>query len=324
MRKARFAKACLLFLLAAVALSAPPAGAAKPKRSLAYQYYSKGVELSSRKKWEEALRQFQNAIDLNPSFVTSHIEFARTSVMLGRRKQGLERLGAALAMARTKEDRERVRRERESLSEIFYTNDTFQHYQNGLNYLRLERPGSALEALEKALRTEPDNLLVLAAYAKALRREERAKEAVATLERALALNEGNREVRLDLAEALLPSDAARAHELLQSQGAGPPEERGAILDAQALSALQRNREAIEVVRQLYEKRPSSLYAPFWLGKLYEKESDGAWNARKYLMTFLRRAEAAAQAEGSGQESRQLWAAKAEADQILARVNKSLD
>jgi tetratricopeptide (TPR) repeat protein len=316
----------LAAVLLVVGFAAPASEAAKPKSTLAYQYYTKGVELNARKKWEEALKQYQSAIDLNPSFVTCYIEFARASVMLGRRQQGLGKLEAAMAVARTKEDRERIQRERESLSEIFYTNDTFQQYQNGLNYLRLDRSGSSIEALDRARQTEPDNLLVLSAYARALRQEDRTKEAIPVLERALALNDGKREVRLELAEASLGSNPGRSHELLQATLAGGIDERGTILDAQALSALKRNREAIEAMRILFEKQPSSLYAPFWLGKLYEKESNGAWNARKYLMTFIRRAEpqVVGMKDDGSPELRLLKATRAEADQILARVNRSLE
>lgn len=309
-----------------VLLLSPTARAAKPKSSLAYQYYSRGVELNSHKKREEALKQFQTAIDLNPSFVTSYIEYARTSVMLGRRQQGLQKLDAALSVARTKEDRERVRKERESLSEIFYTNETFQWYQNGLNFLKLDRAGSAVDALERAMHTEPDNILVLAAYARALRQDDRLKDAVAALERALKLNDGKREVRLELAESSLTPDPERAHELLQDVAPAQQDERSVVLDAQALAALKRNREAIELLRAFSEKQPGSVYAPFWLGKLYERESNGSWNARKYLMTFIRRTDPQVQAlkEENSAEARQLRSARAEAEQILARVNRSLD
>jgi hypothetical protein len=90
--------------------------------------------------------------------------------------------------------------------------------------------------------------------------------------------------------------------------------------------LKRNHEAIDLVRGFYERQPGSLYAPFWLGKLYEREADGAWNARKYLMTFIRRAEPQIQvsSEENSQDIRQLKATRLEADQILARVNRSLD
>jgi tetratricopeptide (TPR) repeat protein len=313
-----------MILLALLFLA--PAEAAKPKSSLAYQYYSRGVELNSHKKREEALKQFQSAIDLNPSFVTSYVEYARTAVMLGKRQKGLEKLDAALAVARTKEDRERVRRERENLSEIFYTNETFQWYQNGLNFLKLDRAGSAVDALERAMHTEPDNILILTAYARALRQDDRLKDAVAALERALKLNEGKREVRLELAESSLTPDPERAHELLQDVAPAQQDERSVVLDAQALTALKRNREAIELLRTFYDKQPGSTYAPYWLGKLYERESNGSWNARKYLMTFIRRTEPQVQAskEENGAEARQLRAARAEADQILARVNRSLE
>lgn len=315
----------LLTFLALTTLTLP-AAAAKPKSSLAYQYYSKGVELNSRKHWDEALKQFQSAIDLNPSFVTAYIEFARTSVMLGKRSQGLEKLDAAASAARARDDKDRVQKERESLSEIFYTNQTFQWYQNGLNFLKLEHAGNAVEALERAMRTEPDNILVLSAYAHALRQEERGKEAISVLERALKLNDGKREVRVELAEAELIPDPERAHELLRGLPPGAADERAILLDAQALTTLKRNHEAIDLVRGFYDRQPGSLYAPFWLGKLYEKESNGSWNARKYLMTFLRRVEPQLQAskEENTQEARQLRAARAEADQILARVNRSLE
>lgn len=296
------------------------------KSSLAYQNYSKGVELAARKKWEEALEKFQSAIDLNPAYVASYVEWARTSVMLGRRREGLERLTASLAFARSKEEREKIVRERENLSDIFYTNETFQQYQNGLNYLRLERNSSALEALEKALKTEPDNVLVLAAYSEALRAEDRSKEALAALERAFALNDGKLEVRVDLAEFSLVANPERAMQLLKPLIAEATSERVSILHAQSLSALKKNREAIEFLRLATEKQPGWMFAQFWLGKIYSLEADGSWNARKHLMTFLKRAEALMEKDKSmaGAEERRLKALRAEAETILVRVNQSLE
>lgn len=316
-------------LLALALLCATPALAAptKSKSSLAYQYYSRGVELSARKKWTEALKQFQSAIDLNPAFVSAYVEFARTKVMAGDRKAGLEKLAAAAGVARTKEDKTRVQKERENLSEIFYTNETFQRYQDGLNLLSLDRAGNAMGPLEEAMKADPNNILVLAAYGRALRQEDRLKEAVATLEQAFTLNENKRDVRFDLAEASLGQTPARAHELLEPLLASrSDDEKSIILDAQALSKLERNGDAIESLREFLEKQPSSLYAPFWLGKLYEKETNGAWNARKYLMTFLRRTEAlsAVSKDENNPDARALRALKTEAEQILDRVNRSLE
>lgn len=317
-------------LMLAALISAPSASAAKPApkpaTNLAYQHYSRGVELAGKKKWAEALEKFQAAIDLNPTYVDSYIEWGRASVMAGRRREGLEKLSAALAVARDGKDKERLTKERDSLSDIFYTNETFQQYQNGLNYLRLERSGSAVEALDKALKTEPDNVAVLLAYAHALQIEERRKEALAALERAFLLNEGNREVRMNLAEALLAQNPERASQLLKPL-LDPLEERVAWLQAQALSSLKRNREAIEFLRVNTEKNQQWVYAPFWLGKLYALEVGGGWNARKYLMTFLRRSMPKGtpeSPEAQTPEARKLRAARAEAEALLTQVNRSLE
>jgi tetratricopeptide (TPR) repeat protein len=312
----------LVFLIFGAFLLPPAAGA---RNSIAYQHYSKGVEFAGGKKWEEALQKFQSAIDLNPGYIASYIEWARTSVMLGKRREALEKLTAALAVAKNKDDRLKVVRERENLSDIFYTNDTFQQYQNGLNYLKLERVGSAVEALERALKTEPDNLLVLAAYGRALQADDRQKDALVVLERAFQLNDGKREIRIDLAEMLLAQSPERTLQLLKPLLA-EADERMTWLQATALSARKRNREAIDFLKESIERQPQWVFAPFWLGKHYSLESDGGWNARKYLMTFLKRSES--MLEGSKgmpeAELRRLRAARSEAEAILSRVNRSLE
>jgi predicted Zn-dependent protease len=290
------------------------------KVSVAYQNYSRGVELAAKKKWEEARAKFQAAIELNPAFTASYIEWARAAVMLKRRTEGLNKLSTALAFTRTEGERNKVFEERDSLSEIFYTNEAFQQYQNGLNYIRLDRASSAMEALEKARAMEPDNVLVLNAYANALRSEERHKEAVEVLETAFSLNEGKRAVRLDLAEAVLAREPQRAQLLLKPMLQEESDERVFWLQAQSLAAQKRNREAIEFLKESLDKNPGWIFAPFWLGKLYALEANEAWNARKYLMTFLRRTQPSAEKT----EDRKLQAARAEAEEILARVNQALE
>jgi tetratricopeptide (TPR) repeat protein len=314
-----------MILLALALLVAAP-DMAYAKNSLAYQNYTRGVELAAKKQWTEALQKFQSAIDLNPAYVASYIEWARAAVRLGRRREGLEKLSASLAFTRTAEEKNKVEKEKANLSEIFYTNETFQQYQDGLNYLRLERSSSAVEALERALKTEPDNLLVLGAYADALQAEERQKDALAVLERAFALNESNREIRVELASSSLSQNPERTLLLLKPLAEEPDQEETTWLQAQALSALKRNKEAIELLRVAYERQPSWLYAPYWLGKLYSLEANGGWNARKYLMTFLKRSEVLEEKEKieATAEIRKLRAARAEAEAILARVNRSLE
>lgn len=301
-------------------------GAEAAPNSLAYQRYSRGVELATKKKWDAALQQFQEAIDLNPQYAASYVEWARAAVMMGRRKDALAKITAGLAFARGSEERKRLARERDSLADIFYTNETFQRYQNGLNYLKLDRPASAVEQMELALKTEPDNVAILAAYAQALQAEERTKEALSALERAHALHEGNVAVRTELAEATLTQNPERAQQLIRPLLAEAFEERVALIQAQALSALRKNKEALEFLRQQMERKPAWIFVPYWLGKLYSLEADGGWNARKFLMTFLKRTEAESEKEGAlaTAEGRRLKATRAEAEAILTRVNKLLE
>lgn len=303
-----------------------PNAFAKP--NVAFQTYSKGMELVDKKKLNEALEQFDLAMKANPGYVPAHIEWARTAVLLGRRKEALEKLNFAIGSLKQKEDKEKIARERESLSDVFYTNDTFQQYQNGLNYLKLERTGSAIEALEKALKTEPENLLILSAYAKALMAEEKQKEATEILERAFQLNSGRKEIRVSLADLLLSQNPERSVFLVKPiVESDSPEEEASWVYAKALSSLKKNREAIDFLKETVDRQPTWIMGSYWLGKMYALEYDGGWNARKYLMTFLKRSESFVTpnaAEPISAEARRWKTARAEAEEILERVNKSLE
>lgn len=315
-----------LLIISVCFFSSGAQAAPAKKNSLAYQHYTRGVEQSSKKKFEEALKSFQSAIDLNPAYVASYIEYARTAALLNRRKSALEKLTAALEFSKGREEREKVLAERDNLSEIFYTNATFQNYQNGLNYLRLERTGAAIDALERARKVEPDNLLILLAYAKALELEERTKEAQELLEAGFSLNDRNREIRLELSEIFLVKNPEKSIALLKPVLGNTSDERIPLLQARALSGTKRNKEAIDFLRERSDKQPDWLLSHFWLGKFYSAESDGGWNARKHLMTFLKRTEPLeinAKEDSLSPDQKDLKTLKIEAEGLLSRVNKSL-
>lgn len=302
------------------------AQAAAPQKTLAYQNYSRGVELVSHKKWQEALSKFQSAIDLNPGYVDSYIEYARASVMLQQRKNGLDKLNAAYDLARDAKDKEKIQHEIENLSEIFFTNDTFQQYQNGLNYLRLNQVAGASNALEKALKIEPDNVLIMIAYAKSLMAEDKNKDAQEVLQKTFELNPRKSEVRLSLAEILLGKDTERSLAILKPMIANISDEKVAILQARALSSAKKNKEALQFLGERAEKQTSWVQAQFWLGKLYALEPGSGWNARKHLMTFLRRSESlpAKRGEEPALQDRLVKNYRLEAEAILTQVNQSLE
>lgn len=312
----------VIFFSADLALCAPA-----KKNTLSYQHYSKGVELVAKKKYEEALKSFQAAIDLNPNYVASYIEFARSSALLGNRKIALEKLTAALQFAKSREEKDKIYSERDNLSGFFYTNDTFQQYQNGLNYIRLERSSAAIDALERAKKVEPDNVLVLLAYARALEMEERNKEALDVLEQGFVLNDRNKEVRLEYVEALLEKYPDKALTIIKPALADASQEKVALLQARALAGVKKNKDAIEFLREKTEKQPSWLLVHFWLGKFYSVEADGGWNARKHLMTFIKRAEPLTllgKEDSPSPEVKSWKVLKTEAESLLERVNKSLE
>jgi tetratricopeptide (TPR) repeat protein len=314
------------FFIALVALIF--ASEVEAKTSMAFQQHAKGLELVDKKKFSEALEKFDQAIQFNSAFVSPYIEWARISVLMGKRKEALEKLNVAMNNLKNREDREKIARERESLSDVFYTNETFQQYQNGLNYLKLDRSGSAIEALEKALKTEPENLLILSAYARALIAEEKQKEAIDLLEKAFHLNAGRKEIRISLGDLLLSQNPERSVFLVRPiLDSATPDEDASWVYAKALSALKKNREAIEFLKNIVDQQPSWILGSFWLGKMYASEYDGSWNARKYLMTFLKRSEPYAalnSPDANSAESKKWKSIRSEAEEILERVNKSLE
>lgn len=308
----KFVVTAFLFLLGSI--SAQGAGSA-------YQAYSKGIEFESKKEYEKAVDQFKKATGLKSNYIAAYIECARSYVMLGKREDGLAELSTAFSNSKEKEDWERITKERSTLSELFYTNETFQSYQNGLNYLRLDRSNSALEAFEKAYAVEPTNMLVLLGYARALEAEDNQKLRLEILERAYQINEGKREARIALADALISEDEARAYELLRFVASDrSASEEAVILYSRALWALKRKKEAMEFLGERSEKHPAWIMSQFWLGKFYASELGGAWLARKHLMTFLKRVEPLMQ----GENARNWKTVKTEADVVLIQVNKSLE
>lgn len=104
------------------------------------------------------------------------------------------------------------------------------------------------------------------------------------------------------------------------------DEKISILQARALAASKKNKEAIDFLRDRSEKRASWLVSHLWLGKFYAAEVDGGWNARKHLMTFIKRAEpfTAAKEDSASPEGKDWKIMKLEAENLLERVNKSLD
>ena len=300
------------------------ASAAPQKSGLALQNYSKGVEFAQKKKYDEAVEKFQLSIELNPGLVDSYIELARAKLLMGQRKAAVNVLNGALKSLKRRDEIEKIYRERENITEIFFTNETFQFYQNGLNQLRLENANAAMDAFDQALKKEPDNVLVLLGSARAMTVLDHRKDALENLEQAIALNDRNEDARVELAEAYLAKKPKQSLELLQGLYNSPKDERVAILYARALVAQNRGSEALDYLKNLADSRQNWILVHFWLGKFFSEAPKGNWNARKHLMTFMKRTDL-----GEGKDSNDplllRWkSTRAEAENLLDRVNRTLE
>ena len=309
------------FLLFFLILSAP----AFARESSGYQLYSKGVELASQSKCKEAAEFFQKAIKLNPSFVSSYIELARCETLQNDRQSGLETLLKGLAKVKRDDDRQKIRKELTNLTEIFYTDTAFQKYQNGLNYLRIGRYGAAEEELNSANEKEPENVLVLLALAKAVELDGNPKGAQEYLEKAVHWNPGKLEALENLAALIWSTNAERVVSLLEPYRKHHPSERTLTYYTLALAKTKRARDGLESLRRAVEENNDWIISAYWLGKSYADETNGNWQARKYLMTFQKRVDGVFQnpKDRPPYELEQFKTLKKQADTLLARVNQAL-
>ena len=296
---------------------------ASPKRDRGFEMddpFSRGKSFAAEKKFEEARVEFEKAIQEDPSFLNAYVESARASVMAGKRKDGLKRIDAALQIARKKNDISRLKEQRKLFAEIFFTNAAFQKFQDGLNLMQSMKLRAAIEAFEQALASEPENVQVMVAYARALQAVDDWKESVNVLEQAFSLNPDEKEARILLAKALLNVNQERTLQILKPLVANPAEaEEVFITYSHALAKSGEADKAIAVLQKDVDLHTDRIRSLFWLGKYQSDRAENRWIARKTLQTFLKRG------EGSDDDpANELRGLKQDARRILERINAELE
>jgi tetratricopeptide (TPR) repeat protein len=88
------------------------------------------------------------------------------------------------------------------ISKLFFTNSTFQIYQDGLNLMVGKKFGAAKEKLEKVISAEPDNVEILTRLGQCLFLDNDPKAAVHYFKTASKLSPFSPEIRLWLGRAL--------------------------------------------------------------------------------------------------------------------------
>ncbi|NUM88582.1 MAG: tetratricopeptide repeat protein, partial [Bdellovibrionales bacterium] len=233
---------------------AAPAGAA-PKKNTAFQAHSKGVEFVARGKCREALPHFEEANRINPGFSPAWLERGRCLMLGGDRARAIAVLSQGIEKSARKEDRARLSREIHSLGEFFFTNETFQKCQDGLNLLRKGMAEEAVDALEEALDKEPDNTLVLTSLGRARILAAMRDKAREPLERALQLNPDRVDAKELLGQLLWDKEPARVLDLLEplsrKRDAG---EDTVLFTALAMAQMKRVRDATALLHGHVEER----------------------------------------------------------------------
>lgn len=325
----KFLQTSLLSLLS-LTLVAPSAQAIRNQNI--NDPFAVGMKLVRERSYAEAVEMLEAAVAEDPHFITAHLELARSLVMSGRRLDGLNRLAKAQRLAKSTSDQRRIRHQRDLLAGIFYTNETFQHYQDGLNLMRDRKTRGATQSFEKALAKEPDNAQILTAYGDALLSLDDRNQSVKLLERAHSILPERNDVRISLANGLLNKDPERAATLLRSLVSDSSAEESSVLTyVQALERIGKIRDAIAVLRRTTSEHRNRLQSVFWLGKYYSLQPEGAWMARRYLMIFLRRLEGADEeiptAAQSGAAAKKRAALmdglRRQAKSLLERINADL-
>lgn len=284
--------------------------------------FAVGMRLVEERSYPDAVELFRAAVEEDPKFVAAHVELARSLVLSGKRLEGMNQLAKAAKISVRSVDKDRVAEQRTLLAGIFYTNQTFQQFQDGLNLQRDRKTRAAVQSFEKALAKEPTNVKILVAYGNALLTLDDRAQSVPLLEKAHSILPEREDIRFSLAKGILEQNPKRAANLLEAQvDKAEAEEESVLVYVQALDRLGEVRKAIAVLLKSTEQRHDRLQSLFWLGKLYSLQPEGVWMARRYLMVFLRRMESKAQ--GKGTKDPVLDRLEREAKSLLERINTDL-
>lgn len=262
----------------------PPTTRAAVETSLEF-----GQDLFRKKQYKEAAKIFREMANNGSESVQTYVEWARALIMDRKRAEGLKVVRDAFRFARTKATRDKLIRQQKLLSEVFFTNETFQLYQTGLNLLQVNKISDAIQSFEKSMAKEPDNVAILKSYGLALQLIDSVANSRSILKKALELNNNHNEVRYLLGRSLFDEKPERTVDLIREMAIieGNREDIS-LLYAKALAKTGQHGKAVEHLRGKIQVHKERVLSTFWLAKTYAQMEGGTWLARKFFMTFIRR------------------------------------
>lgn len=158
--------------------------------------------LLERKKWDEAIIVLKSLYRRNPNLSQAGLDLVEALAYSRRREEAVSTINQLISREKSNERRQELYQKADVLSRLFYTNDVFQIYQDGLNLLRAGKLGAARIRLEKALSDEPDNAEILLRLGQCLLLDHDTDSASERLKLARKLNPYRPEIKLWLGRAM--------------------------------------------------------------------------------------------------------------------------
>ncbi|MEK7399842.1 MAG: tetratricopeptide repeat protein [Candidatus Poribacteria bacterium] len=265
------------------------------KDSIISAYHTEAKALMEKRKWGEAAIVFRSILKEAPGSIDATMGLARSLVLSGRREESLAVLHQANGFERGNSKKVVVRRIR-VLSKLFLTSETFQTYQDGLNFLVARQYRNAISSFERALVHEPDNVEILTRIGQSQILDGDYDSAAERLKLAKRLNPFEPEIKLWLGRAMHQRGELNdgLAELKSARSELEESETAALWLADVFLSLGQKAAAIQILEEDVKKKPFHLLSLIGLARLRSrnniKDSQELWMARKTLQLALSRLE----------------------------------
>lgn len=293
--------------------------------------------LMDKKKWSEAVVVLRKLLKEAPDAQESTkvaVALAKALTYASRREEALSVLGQAVS--RDRSNREALIQRIQVLSRTFLSHQTFQIYQEGMNFLLAKKYGNARGRFRRALEVEPDHVEILVRLGQCLVMDSDYDSAAERLRLARKLNPHEPEVHLWLGRALHQRGELKEAimELREAYRRLPQSELAPLWLAEVMMASGQKAAALQILEEDVKKEPFHLRGLVALARhkylSSSKDSQALWAARKDLQVALSRLDQYGGENGRRFESslgldlRDVEQVRSESQSLLQRLDSRLE
>jgi len=257
----------------------------------------KARQLLDKGNWDDAIPLYREYLKQDPKSLIAVMGLSTALTHSGNRSQSLEILVEAVNNLSTGEARiygENIKQRIDNIYRLFFTNQTFQTFQDGLNLLFVSKFSAAKEKFKKALAEEPDNGEVLIRLGQAALADNDVQSGVKYFKTAKKLNPFCLSARMWLGRALQLSNAfAQAVEEFEAvHKENPQSEWTVVWMAEALFSMGQSNVATMLLDSDVKQHPLHVMSLVTSAKLRLQLKQGGienlWVAKKNLQLALNR------------------------------------